>query len=434
MGQPRSRRRLTWINLSVLVVLGVAAGLTSAHAPAQALTDFDPSGPLTGNATWFFGLGGPYGGCGMTQDALETEHFVALNVYDTPGDSTFYNRPMADSVADKMGMWNNGHNCGRWVRVTIGDYCTGTNDGALGQPFCRNGSWVADEYNGATLDMIVADSCGDSNSWCRDDPYHLDLSRHSLNQFQLDGVPVGDMDPDSWNNRHISWEFIEAPDYTGDIQIGFLQSAQTYWSAIAVSRLPNGIHGVESYSDGAWVDAEMDGDMGQAYIIEPLVPGGTDYSIRVRDVTDTLINDGRVYNFSMPQSCGSSCPTAYTEVDYTASTEPTAPTDPTDPGDGDAARTCTATYETVNTWPGGFQGRVTVTAGTAAITGWTVSWDLADDQSIGSSWNGTLTTSGSTVTAKNAYYNAAVAAGTSTTFGFVSSGSPTTPTFTCSTP
>jgi len=24
--------------------------------------------------------------------------------------------------------------------------------------------------------MLVADSCGNANAWCRDDPYHLDLA------------------------------------------------------------------------------------------------------------------------------------------------------------------------------------------------------------------------------------------------------------------
>jgi len=413
----------------MFAVLGVGAWLTLSQAPAQALTAFDTPAPVTGNATWFSGLGGPYGGCGMTQDALETQNFVALNVYDTPGDSTFYQRPMAASLASKMGMWNNGHNCGRWVQVSIGDYCAGLNDGALGQPFCRNGSWVADKYNGATLNMIVADSCGDSNGWCRDDPFHLDLSRSSLNLFQLNGVPVGDMDPGSWNNRHISWKFIPAPSYGGDIQVGFLQGAQSWWAAIAVSHLANGIHGIEYYANSTWTAATMDGDMGQAYILQPLVAGGTNFQIRVRDVTDTLINGGRVYSFSLPASCGAQCSPAYTQVSYTTSTGPTPTPTPTPTNSA-----CTATYQTSNSWSGGFQGQVTVTAGTAAINGWTVKWNLAGGQAIGSTWNGTFTTSGSTVTVKNVAYNGVLTSKASTSFGFVGTGTPSTPTVSCTSP
>jgi hypothetical protein len=295
-----------------------------AASPAHAL---DPSGtpaPVTGNATWFTALGSPYGGCGLPQSALDSQAFVALNVYNTPGDYTFYTRPLSGANLAKMGMWNNGHNCGRWVRVTIGDDCTGVNDGLKNKAFCRNGAWASDAYNGATLDMVVGDSCGDDNAWCRDDPFHLDLAQGALNLFQRSGVAVGDLYPAHWNNRHITWQFIPAPGYTGDITIGFLQGAMTWWGAIAVTHLPNGIHGVEYLQDGTWTAAEMNGDMGQSFIVKPLQPGGTDFQIRVRDASDALVFDGRTYSFSLPTSCGAQCSTAFTPVSYTTSTGPSA--------------------------------------------------------------------------------------------------------------
>jgi hypothetical protein len=272
--------------------------------------------PVTGNATYFSGLGQPYGGCGMPQADLETQNFVALNVYNTPGDYGYYPRPIPPAQASKIGLWDNGHNCGRWVQVTMGDYCTGQNDGAPGQPFCRNGSWTPDGYNGATLTMLVADSCGDSNAWCRDDPYHLDLATDSINRFQRNGQPVGDL-LNHWNNRHISWEFVPPPNYQGDIQIGFLQGAQTWWGAVSVSHLPNGIHGVEYLAGGTWHQATMNGDMGQSYILAPTVTAGKDFQIRVTDVSNQLVNGGRVYAFSLPASCNSACSAAYTKVSYT---------------------------------------------------------------------------------------------------------------------
>ncbi len=276
--------------------------------------------PVTGNATYFSGLGAPYGGCGLPQDQLDTQNFMAFNVFNTPGDYGFHPRPIPPSTPGIIGAFDNGRNCGRYVRVTIGDYCTGVNDGAPGQSFCRNGSWVADQYDGATLTFVVADSCGDTNAWCRDDPNHLDLAQNSLNQFQLNGVPVGDMYPNHWNNRQVNWEFVSAPDYTGDIGIGFLQSAQPYWPAIAISHLPNGIHGLEYYSDGDWRQAAMDSDMGEAYIIGPTTTTpsrGTDYQIRVTDADDQPLADGRTYQFSLPATCATGCPTAYTAVAYT---------------------------------------------------------------------------------------------------------------------
>ncbi|MBN1310368.1 MAG: cellulose binding domain-containing protein [Anaerolineae bacterium] len=278
-----------------------------------------PEPIYTGNATYFDALGMPYGGCGITQSALDSQHFVALNVQDTPGDySTMLSRPIAPEYADKIGMFNNGLNCGRWVRVTIGDYCNGINDGAPGAGFCHDGTgWVSDEYNGATLNMLVADSCQDGNGWCRDDPYHLDLAKASLNLFEKDGQPIGDMYPDNWNNRQVSWQFIEAPNYTGDIEIGFLKDAQIWWTAIAITHLRNGIHGLDYYENGAWVSAVMNADMGQSYIIRPTTAGGSTYRIRVYDVNDQLINSGRIYNFSFPTSCGSQCSSEFTPVTYT---------------------------------------------------------------------------------------------------------------------
>ena len=286
--------------------------------PVVTPTPLTLSGTHTGNATWFSGLGGPYGGCGVPQANVDSQNFVALNVQNDPGDySTFLTRPISAQNVNDIGMFSNGLNCGRWVQVTIGNFCTGVNDGAQNEPFCRNGSWVSDQYNGATLDMVVADSCQDGNAWCRDDPNHLDLVQSSLNQFVLNGQPVGNMYPDHWNNRQISWQFIPAPNYTGDIQIGFLQGANPYWSAISVTHLANGIHGVEYFQNGNWVNAPMDSDMGDDFVILPTTAGGANYQIKVFDANNQPINNGRIYDFSYPTSCGSSCPNAYLPVSYT---------------------------------------------------------------------------------------------------------------------
>lgn len=93
--------------------------------------------------------------------------------------------------------------------------------------------------------------------------------------------------------------------------------------------------------------------------------------------------------------------------------------------------TCGASYRTVNSWPGGYQGEVTVTAGTAAISGWSTTWTLASGQRISQVWNGALTTSGSTATVTNAAHNGTLAPSASTTFGFLADGSPSTPTIAC---
>ena len=454
MSTQGSARR--WGRVLALVLAGTA--LVAVPSQAQAVPPGGETEPVTGNATWFDNLGSPYGGCGLPQDQLETQNWIALNVYDTPGDYAMYPRPMAANDP-KVGMFDNGRNCGRWVRVQIADYCTGLNDGAAGQSFCRNGSWVADTYNGATLDMLVADSCGDPNAWCRDDPYHLDLAHAAINRFVKNGAEVGDLEPAHWGNRHVTWEFIEAPHYSGDIEIGFIQGSEKWWAGVSINHLPNGIHGVENFTGGAWAPATMNVDMGQSFLLKPTTTGGTDYRIRVKDVDDEYLFGGREYSFSLPSSCGGKCSAPRTVVSYTTTggTDPTQeptddptddpthdptdepteeptdePTDepteePTDEPTNDASG-CTATFKAISTWPGGYQGEITVTAGSSAITSWQVT---ASGTSVSSLWNGEATSSGSTLTVRNAPYNGAVPSGGSTTFGFIGNGAPGTPTLTC---
>jgi hypothetical protein len=96
-------------------------------------------------------------------------------------------------------------------------------------------------------------------------------------------------------------------------------------------------------------------------------------------------------------------------------------------------RSCAATGRVINQWAGGFQVEVSVAnTGSAAVDGWTVTGPLVSGQSVTQSWNATLTSSGSTLTARNVAYNGSVAAGAATTYGYVGSGPATAPALTCS--
>jgi mannan endo-1,4-beta-mannosidase len=110
------------------------------------------------------------------------------------------------------------------------------------------------------------------------------------------------------------------------------------------------------------------------------------------------------------------------------------PTTSRPPTSGPAgSKTCTATYAVVGSWPGGFQGDVKVTAGGAAISGWTVTWTYANGQTITQAWSATVTSSGSAVTARNVSYNGSLSAGATTNFGFLGSwnGTNAVPTVSC---
>jgi hypothetical protein len=445
-----------WKFGSVFAIVVTALMVVLWQMPAGAIDVSGTPSPVTGNATWFTGLGSPYGGCGLPQANLDSQNFLALNVQNSPDNYSDVPRPISAANAALIGMFDNGLNCGRWVQVTIGDLCTGTNDGAPNEPFCRNGSFVSDQYNGATLDMVVADSCDDGNAWCKDDPYHVDLAQASLNQFVLNGSPVGNMYPDHWNNRHVSWQFIPAPSYTGDINIGAIQGAQTFWPAIAISHLPNGIHGVQYFANGTWVNATMDSDQGDDYIIGPTTgagTAGTQYQIQVTDASGNLINNGRVYSFTLPSGCTNGCSPAYTPITYTTSAGPspspspsptTSPTTSPSPSPSPSPTTspspspspttttgpgsCTLTSSLTTSWQGGYQLQLTVTnSGSVPITGWTAGFMFGDTaEAISNSWNATVTQSGAKMSAVNVSYNGSIAAKGSTTFGMTVNGSNST--------
>ncbi|MDQ1289677.1 MAG: endo,4-beta-xylanase [Actinomycetota bacterium] len=119
-------------------------------------------------------------------------------------------------------------------------------------------------------------------------------------------------------------------------------------------------------------------------------------------------------------------PTDPTPTDPTP-TDPT-PTDPT-PTDPTDEAACRISY-TDNTWNSGFTAAVTISnTGDTPVSGWTLAWTWPGNQKITSSWNATVTQSGSAVTARNAGHNAAITAGGTASFGFQGSysGTNTTP-------
>jgi endo-1,4-beta-xylanase len=103
-------------------------------------------------------------------------------------------------------------------------------------------------------------------------------------------------------------------------------------------------------------------------------------------------------------------------------TAPPTTAPPTGPAGG-----CSATFRTVNAWPGGFQGEVTVAnSGSTAFSGWTAQLTLAAGQTVASVWNGTATGTSGSISVRNAAYNGGIAPNASTTFGFTVTGSSTT--------
>ena len=93
-----------------------------------------------------------------------------------------------------------------------------------------------------------------------------------------------------------------------------------------------------------------------------------------------------------------------------------APTSPPPSGSGCAAAI------SLNQWSGGYVATVRVTAGATAVNGWTITVPLPAGSALTSAWNAGNTGTTGTVSFRNVSYNAQIAAGGYTEFGFQGTG------------
>ncbi|MFB9239165.1 cellulose binding domain-containing protein [Plantactinospora siamensis] len=97
---------------------------------------------------------------------------------------------------------------------------------------------------------------------------------------------------------------------------------------------------------------------------------------------------------------------------------------------------CTATAHIDSQWGSGTGGGqvvsvTVVNTSASAATTWTVGWMLDTGQRVVSSWNATVSTTGSALTATNTSYNGNLAPGAATRFGVQLAGTGPTPVPTC---
>ncbi|MDG4803268.1 glycoside hydrolase family 6 protein [Micromonospora sp. WMMD980] len=82
---------------------------------------------------------------------------------------------------------------------------------------------------------------------------------------------------------------------------------------------------------------------------------------------------------------------------------------------------CSASVS-LNQWSGGFTASVTVTAGSAALNGWSVTLTLPGGAAVTGVWSAQASGTSGTVRFSNVSYNGSVGAGQSTNFGFQGTG------------
>ncbi len=152
-------------------------------------------------------------------------------------------------------------------------------------------------------------------------------------------------------------------------------------------------------------------DMVTSFDPERMTPWGE----RIFEGADGIRSTARTATFfTGPTPTPSPTPTP------TSSPTPSPTPPPTPSPTPDPAAPCTAALTVVGAWPGGFQARVDVTA-TRPLTGWTTSFALPG-ATVGTGWSGTFSSAGGAVTVSNAGWNGSLAAGASTSYGFIGSG------------
>jgi Glycosyl hydrolase family 12/Cellulose binding domain/Fibronectin type III domain len=91
----------------------------------------------------------------------------------------------------------------------------------------------------------------------------------------------------------------------------------------------------------------------------------------------------------------------------------------TTPSGGGGGGSCRVRYTRTDEWAGGFNADVAITnTGTGTVNGWTLGFTFPGDQRITNAWNAQVTQSGAAVTARDLGYNATIAPGAGTSFGF----------------
>ncbi|MET7594281.1 cellulose binding domain-containing protein [Streptomyces sp. NPDC004082] len=93
-----------------------------------------------------------------------------------------------------------------------------------------------------------------------------------------------------------------------------------------------------------------------------------------------------------------------------------------------AAPACTVEYSVTSQWDTGFQGAVRITNNSAAVSGWSLTFELPDGRKVSQGWNAKWSQTGSTVTAANESWNGSLATGAEVGAGFIASSTGGAPT------
>jgi hypothetical protein len=184
------------------------------------------------------------------------------------------------------------------------------------------------------------------------------------------------------------------------------------------------VTGLDSLSLGASVSVKVEQTVSQGRTVAsagPSTMSTTTYTPANGAITVPLtMATNNAYRITITPGSGTPTPPTTPPTTTPTTTGPATPP----PG------SCSATTS-VNSWNGGYVATVKVSAGAAAVDGWTVGVTLPSGSAVTSTWSATGSGTTGAVTFRNVSYNGQIPAGGSTEFGFQGTGAAPTATPTC---
>ncbi|MFO7399504.1 MAG: cellulose binding domain-containing protein [Actinomycetales bacterium] len=254
-----------------------------------------------------------------------------------------------------------------------------------------------------------------------------------------------------WHSTDSGASFTKVAAVEDAVSIGFGKAApgRDYPALYTVATI-GGVTGAFRSDDAgqSWVrindDQHQYGNWGEAITGDPRIYGRVYIGTNGRGVLYGDPAGGAPSPSPSPSSSPSPSPSPSTSPSPSpspsGSPSPSPSASPSPSPSPSGGKACTARYAQVNSWPGGFQGEVTVSnTGTEPTGGWrvelTFSGDQAIDDPIHQVWGATYTRSGERHVFDNESWNGSLAPGQSATLGFLGrttgSSGPTVASVTC---
>jgi expansin (peptidoglycan-binding protein) len=205
----------------------------------------------------------------------------------------------------------------------------------------------------------------------------------------------------------ITWKYVDGP--AAPAKLMFKEGSSIWWAGIQVRDHRNPVASVAYRPTGSGSSFVSLVRQDYDYFLASSGMGTGPYDLQITDVFGNVIVAS-----SVALTLGTEIATSM----QFPKVLPTGSTDTSSSGSGSGSTTLTATtsLSPINTWTGGYCTNVNVTNPNTVPLKWAV--QLTITGAVTSSWNATLSQSGTTLTASGVDWNATLAAGATTQFGY----------------